>query len=164
MHLRKLQIKDAPLMLEWMHDPDCVANLQANFSSKTLQDCEAFICVAQEDKHNLHLAIADADDTYMGTVSLKHIDETEKHAEFAISMRKCAMGKGFAQYGMRSIINLGIDELGLNHVYWCVRESNKRAVRFYDKNGYRRVTASAICALGYTLDQMENYIWYAEYK
>ena len=70
MKLRKLCHRDAPLMLEWMHDPDCVENLQANFASKTLEDCERFVAYAQEPGEDLHLAIVDENDTYMGTVSL----------------------------------------------------------------------------------------------
>ena len=45
MNLRKLELKDAPLMLEWMHDPDVVQNMQADFAHKTLSDCENFIRV-----------------------------------------------------------------------------------------------------------------------
>lgn len=46
MNLRKLELKDAPLMLEWMHDPDVVQNMQADFAHKTLSDCENFIRVS----------------------------------------------------------------------------------------------------------------------
>ena len=34
MKLRQLNLTDAPLMLEWMHDPSVVENLQANFAAK----------------------------------------------------------------------------------------------------------------------------------
>lgn len=162
MELRKLRIADAPLMLEWMHDPDCVENLQANFASKTLADCENFIASTWEDKNNLHLAIADGQDTYMGTVSLKYIDREKGNAEFAIAIRSCAMGKGYSRDGMRRIIDMGLQELGLREVYWCVSPVNKRAVRFYDKNGYRRIDASQVTAEGYTPEQIWSYIWYAE--
>ena len=36
MKLRKLDVKDAPFMLEWMHSADVVKNLQADFASKTI--------------------------------------------------------------------------------------------------------------------------------
>ena len=158
MQLRKLKMEDAPLMLEWMHDPDCVENLQANFASKTLEDCQRFVDYAQNPGEDLHLAIVDENDTYMGTVSLKHIHDGR--AEFAIAIRACAMGKGFSAWGMRAIIDKGLQEMGLDEVYWCVSPVNKRAVRFYDKNGYTRV--QNIAAPGYTPEQIEAYIWYAE--
>ena len=43
MKLRKLEEKDAPLMLEWMHDDSVVHNLATDFSKKTLDDCKKFI-------------------------------------------------------------------------------------------------------------------------
>ena len=38
MHLRRLELKDAPLMLEWMHDTSVVGLLRTNFASKTIED------------------------------------------------------------------------------------------------------------------------------
>ena len=129
MKLRALVQKDAPLMLEWMHDPGVVENLQANFAAKTLADCEAFIRSCSDTSENLHMAIVDESDEYMGTVSLKHIRQDRKDAEFAITIRACAMGKGVSAFGMREIIQIGLEEMGLNTVYWCVSPDNKRAVR-----------------------------------
>ena len=36
MRLRKLQLKDAPLMLEWMHDESVVHDLHTDFASKSI--------------------------------------------------------------------------------------------------------------------------------
>lgn len=159
MRLRKLEKKDASLMLEWMHDPSVVENMYTDFISKTIEDCEAFIQQAEQVCHNLHLAIADEKDNYMGTVSLKHI--VGASAEFAITVRKSAMGKGYAKYGMEEIIRIGFRELRLQQIYWCVNPENKRAVRFYDKNGYQRICASLLKIMGtYSPDQIEDFIWY----
>ncbi|MCI9220685.1 MAG: GNAT family N-acetyltransferase [Lachnospiraceae bacterium] len=157
MKLRKLKRKDAPLMLEWMHDPVVVGNLQTDFASKTMEDCETFIETSQSDKENIQLAIVDDSDEYMGTVSLKHI--TASDAEFAIAVRKSAMGKGYSQYGMKEIIRYGFDNLELESIYWCVSPENKRALCFYDKNGYERMK-SLKARGGYSPEQTRHYIWY----
>lgn len=95
MKLRKLHLKDAPLMLEWMHDESIIAGLQREkFIDKNLQDCESFINDSLSNKSNLHMAIVDDEDIYMGNVSLKNITDTV--AEFAITVRSKAQGKGFA--------------------------------------------------------------------
>ena len=150
-------------MLEWMHNADVVQNLQANFASKTLSDCQNFICACQDASENLHMAIVDDADEYMGTVSLKHI-RPGVDGEFAITIRACAMGKGLSAFGMQEIIALGLSQLGLQKVYWCVSPENKRAVRFYDKNGYPRVDVKTLQPVGYTQQQLEGYIWYAVEK
>ncbi|MBR0456975.1 MAG: GNAT family N-acetyltransferase [Firmicutes bacterium] len=134
MYLRKLELKDAPLMLEWMHDKSVTQNLRSDFSSKSMEDAESFILWSLEDKNNLNLAIASDEDEYMGTVSLKNIEDGS--AEFAITVRAGAMGRGYSWFGMESIIEKAFDEMGLESVYWCVSRNNERAVRFYDKHNF----------------------------
>lgn len=161
MQLRRLQQKDAKRMLEWMHDESVVRYLSANFATKKLEDCEKFIAASLNDGCNLNLAVVDEMDNYMGTVSLKHIDKQEKTAEFAITIRKSAMGKGYSSYGMKEILRIGLEELGLEKIVWCVSRENERAVRFYDKNGYKRTThIPTKCKEYYTEEQLQNFIWY----
>lgn len=159
MKLRKLQIKDAPLMLEWMHDQSVTEYMQTNFASKSLEDCEDFIKKAQNISENIHLAIVDDNDSYMGTVSLKNI--RDGYAEFAITIRKVAMGKGYSKFGMHEIIRVGFEVLNLQTIYWCVSLNNIRAIHFYDKNGYKRVDYTSRMVGHYTKEQIDQYYWYA---
>lgn len=135
MRLRELVEEDAPLMLEWMHDSDVIAGLPTDFASKTKDDCLAFINSAEKPQE-LHLAIASEENEYMGTVSLKHIDRESGNAEFAIVVRKAAMGRGYSWYSMVSILDMAFEQLNLQSVYWCVSTDNRRACRFYDKHGF----------------------------
>lgn len=161
MKLRKLELKDAPLMLKWMHDESVVRYLQADFQSKTEEDCKKFISDSWNDKENLHLAIVDDRDIYQGTVSLKFI--TDSSAEFAITIRSSAMGKGISHTAMEQMIEIGFNKLHLSEIYWCVAPENTRAVRFYDKNGYQRIDSPTNFAGGrYTATQISSYIWYQE--
>lgn len=146
-------------MLEWMHDEEVIKNLQTNFSSKNLSDCEQFIIKSVDAQNNLHLAIVDFDDVYMGTVSLKNIKNGT--AEFAITVRSTAMGKGYSQYAMDRIIHIGLEKMGLSSIFWCVSPENKRAIRFYDKNGYQQVEMKDKDIEGYSKEQIKYYLWYA---
>lgn len=161
MYLRKLELKDAPLMLQWMHDRDVTANLRTDFASKTLQDAERFIRSSWEDNENHSLAIASDEDEYMGTVSLKHMEGGT--AEFAITVRAEAMGKGYSWFGMESIIRKAFDELGLDCVYWCVSRDNHRAVRFYDKHNFPEAAAMPQRVLD-RYAGVENLKWYSVRK
>lgn len=161
MRLRKLIESDAPLMLEWMQDSSVVEKLNTDFSKKTLLDCINFIKRSKDEKINVHRAIVDDENTYMGTVSLKNINEITKCAEFAITVRKSAMGKGYSSFGMSEILNYAFFQLGLNFVYWCVAFDNERAIRFYDKNGYRRVLNDDVKRYAdYSVDFIEKHLWY----
>ena len=161
MKLRKLQLKDAKWMLEWMHDEQVVRYLNADFASKTMEDCERFIQNSEHSEQDLHLAIADEQDEYMGTVSLKHIDRESGMAEFAITIRSEAMGKGISAFGMKEMLRIGFEKLHLKQIIWCVSKDNERAVRFYDKQKFSRVTDIPQMYKNYYSEQMlDTFIWY----
>ena len=162
MKLRKLELRDAPLMLEWMHDERVIHDLQTDFSKKTIQDAENFIKASWNDNENINLAIVCDLDEYMGTVSLKHVQNGS--AEFAIIIRTSVMGHGYSKYGMESILKMGFEDMNLQLIYWCVDPVNKRAIRFYDKNGYKKTSPDQIQSRGvrlrYSKEQIERYTWY----
>ena len=108
--------------------------LRTNFASKTIEDCEQFIKNSLDDSKDLHLAIASDEDEYMGTVSLRDIENGS--AEFAITVRTKAMSRGYSWFGMEAILKKAFEELNLDCVYWCVSRKNTRAVRFYDKHNF----------------------------
>lgn len=163
MRLRNLELKDAPLMLEWMHDPNVVEKLRGHFLEKTIEDCEVFIKAAGNKEHDIHLAIVTDEDEYMGTVSLKNIDRDNNSAEFAITVRKSAMGRGYSWWGMEEIIRLAFCRYALECVYWCVSRNNERAVRFYDKHNFHEtVDISPVILDRY--EGMENLKWYSVLK
>ena len=91
--LRKLEKKDAPLMIEWMHDQDVNCNFRADFAHMTLEQSQNFV-EHSFDEESQNFAFVDENDEYMGTISLKHISETDKNAEYAVVTRKCAQGTG----------------------------------------------------------------------
>ena len=108
MYLRKLQLKDAPLMLAWMHDRKVTGHLRADFASKTLEDAERFIeeslaegknadacgdanarSLEDEGKEraqrDIHLAIASDEDEYMGMLCASSV--------LGISVKNRRLGK-----------------------------------------------------------------------
>lgn len=148
-------------MLAWMHDKRVTKDLHSNFASKTIKDCEAFIRNSWADKENLNLSITSDADEYMGTVSLKHIEDGS--AEFAITVRAESMGHGYSWFGMESIIEKAFNELELESVYWCVSRNNARAVRFYDKHNFHEALDIPQKVLK-RYEDVENLKWYSVLK
>ncbi len=161
MYLRRLELKDAPLMLAWMHDKVVTQKLRTDFSKKTIVDAENFIISSWDDKLNVNLAIASDEDEYMGTVSLKHIEDGS--AEFAITVRSEAMSRGYSWYGMEAILDKAFNEYFLESVYWCVSRENTRAVRFYDKHNFHEALDIPQKALD-RYEGIENLKWYSILK
>jgi RimJ/RimL family protein N-acetyltransferase len=123
-------------MYEWMTDETVTENLHGDYSEKKIEDALKFIeeseCLSEEK----HYAIANDEDEYMGTASLRHIDRENGLAEFAVVVRRDAMGKGYAWHGMVETLNKAFDEMGLERLYWRVKSDNKRAMRFFTKHGF----------------------------
>lgn len=165
MELRNLQMKDAPFMLEWMHDPSVTAYLAKDFKSMKLENCESFIAFANGTDSDVHLAVVNDEDEYMGTVSLKALDPEEGTAEFAITMRACAQGKGFARFAIREILRRGFQTYHLRNIYWDVRKDNAHAVRFYDHLGPFRASDEKLAAhyfekMGIAAEVQNQYLCY----
>lgn len=163
MLIRKLELKDAELMLEWMHSEDVVAMLAQNFEDKTIEDCRKFIMNANKDEDSdIHRAICNAQGEYLGTVSLKHIDRRNKNAEYAISMRSMAIGTGASTYGTIEILKYAFDIIKLEKVYLNVTTENVRAKKFYQKIGFQyEGTAKKHILINGKLCDLE---WYAFYR
>ena len=155
-HLRSLESKDAPGMLEWMTDPKITRFFRFDASRVTEESCLAFIAGASQQENCRHWAIADEHDTYLGTISLKEI--TASDAEYAISTRSCAHGTGAAMEATRQVLSIAFEELGLSRVYLNVLADNGRANAFYIKAGFRfsHAEKDAVAIRG----EMKDLNWY----
>lgn len=161
MYLRKLKEKDAEPMLEWMHDQDVVENMAADFMHMTIEDCLQFIEKSNEDESiTLNRAICTDQDEYLGTVSLKNISKSDKNAEYAIILRKSAMGNGAARFATMEILKIAFGVLDLHKVYLYVRSGNIRAQKFYNKIGFRNEGTFIDHVINKNGDY-ENLIWLA---
>lgn len=154
-------MKDSSRMLEWMHDEHTTKFLGKNFQIYTLSNCENFICNSKNSKNDCHLAVVNEDDEYMGTVSLKHMQKGT--AEFAIVIHPSAYGRGYGSYAIKSIIAYGFETLKLRKIYWNVMKENKRAIQFYERNGYKQVEYNRIDEIrGGTpsMEEINSFLWY----
>ncbi len=136
MQLRCLAEKDIPYMLEWMHDEDISKQFKKDMASMNEKAVRTYIQTCKKDEKSVHFAVVDERDEYLGTVSLKNIDMEDKNAEYAISMRRKAMGSGAAFFATEQIVEYGFKKLGLERIYLNVLSENKRAIRFYEKFGF----------------------------
>lgn len=135
--LRPLEPRDSTRMLEWMRDPEVTKYLQIGGPDTSKDSVDMFIRSSGDERTNLHRAVVDSTGEYLGTISLKHIDREKKEAEYAISMHSSAMGTGAAAAASRLLLELAFRQLGLQRVYLNVLQANQRAVRFYEKFGFR---------------------------
>lgn len=159
MRLRQLHKKDAPLILEWMKDPDINCYFRFDPETISIESIVDFIEQAMNSQTDRHYALVDDNDTYLGTVSLKNIDIFSNNAEYAISLRKSVIGTGAALFGTTELLIIAFDELKLHKVYLNVLSDNFRAIMFYEKMGF--VFEGEFVDHLFVRNQYRNLKWYA---
>lgn len=151
-YLRPLEKKDSKRMLEWMRNEDVTRYLNIGGKNTKIEDAQSFIISAADESINLHRAIVDENDTYLGTVSLKNIDYEKKIAEYAISLHMDAIGTGVAAKATKKIWEIA-KNIGLKKIILCVNKDNIRAISFYKKCGYHQYQ-------GESYSNKKNLIWF----
>lgn len=114
-YLRELKEKDGKYMLELMHD----TKIQTGFLKhmlKTLEDAVSFgknskIPSSLSDHDNLHYAIVNNQDEYLGTISLKDINILNRTAEYVIVIRPSFQNIGIAYSATLLLLNKAFTEL-----------------------------------------------------
>ena len=137
--IRNLKIEDADTMLEWMHDDNVTKYLKADFAKLDKERVINFINDFKDadiKKGELHYAICDKENSYIGTVSLKNIDMENKNAEYAIVTCSKAHGKGYAKQATFEILKIAFEKLGLEKVYLYAATDNTPANAFYTKMNF----------------------------
>ncbi len=136
--LRELREKDAIYMLEWMHDPQIQKCFQKNMFAITIDEAKNFCNNSKLNMNtSVHLAVVDELDEYLGTVSLKKIDLINLTAEYAIVIRTKVHGSGVAYEATRLILEKAFAEIKLHCVYLYVFSNNTRAIKFYERFGFK---------------------------
>lgn len=140
--LRELEKKDALLMLEWMHDPEIQKGFKKNMLGMTLEKAEKFCCSSKIphqiiDGESIHFAIVNLKDEYLGTISLKDINLSDRTAEYAITTRRCAHGRGYAKKATGLLLKKAFKDYGLHRVYLNVFSDNIAAIKLYEKSGFK---------------------------
>src|SRR5262249_43562402 len=101
---------------------------------------EAFVARIQDDKNNVVLSIVlRRDDRVIGNTALHGIHSRNQHAGFGIMIGdKDEWGKGYGTDATKLIVRSGFDTLNLHRIWLHVYEDNERAIRSYEKVGFRR--------------------------
>ena len=77
---------------------------------------------------------------FLGTASLFDISKQNRHAEFGIAIHNPEnLGKGYGTDATMVILWIGFHVLGLNNVYLYALSNNNRAIRAYEKAGFKKI-------------------------
>lgn len=139
--LRALEPNDAKVLSKIVNNWE-VRKFLAQFLPFTEEDELAFINFARERmkaQTDFIFGIEHKTDKLLiGTISLNKVDWKNRHAELGIAIwNPNYWNKGIGTDAINVLLKYAFDELGLHKVYLRVFEFNKRAIRCYEKIGFK---------------------------
>lgn len=94
---------------------------------------ETMVCTGKV----VQFVIYDKEGRGVGSVFLRDIDYTHKHAEYGIFIGEDeAQGKGYGTEAARLMIQYGFEDLGLHKIMLRAFANNIRAIKSYEKAGF----------------------------
>ena len=130
--LRGISKQDAPLIYEWVNRED-LRDLAGTLYPISEYEHEKWMQSVTLDNRQKLFAVYHADKC-VGTIGLKNIDQINRNAELYISLGKNIPGGGTD--AVDTLVNFCFQHLNLHRIYLHVFESNKRAIRCYEKAGF----------------------------
>ncbi|MCR4430604.1 MAG: GNAT family N-acetyltransferase [Tepidanaerobacteraceae bacterium] len=135
-NLRKVGVDDFEKIIKW-HQNKILIYLAGNRLPKNKEECKDRYL-----KNNLlHyiLAIEDKSGNFVGEIEINHIQWKEKIAElFMYIGEENLWGKGYGTEALSMFIDYIFKVMGFKTIYLRVYKSNKRAIRCYEKCGFKK--------------------------
>ncbi len=137
-YLRPLEMSDLERCLRWINDPEVTRTLAMHRPWSELRERE-WLERLYRDERDIPLAIVlKEDDRHIGNVGLHQLNWKDRHAMLGIMIgEKDEWGKGYGTEAVELMLRYGFERLNLHRIYLYVHEHNPRAIRCYEKAGFR---------------------------
>lgn len=138
--LRPLRRADAPLLYEWITHRELVI-LNAPYHPVSDVDHAAWVESMLTKRTDMVIFVIEelASNKAIGTCQLLNINWRHRSAELQIRIGDEAFrSKGHGTEAVKLLCHFGFADLNLHRIYLHVFETNKRAIRAYEKAGFLR--------------------------
>ena len=140
LYLRPAERADLPVFVGWFADAETTRNLavRAPFSLAMEEKWFGQVVEGQGKSHYHFVICVLPDGRPIGTADLRNIDLENGRAEFGISIgEKDEWNKGYGTEALGAICDFGFGALRLERISLEVYQDNARAIRSYEKAGFR---------------------------
>lgn len=143
--LRRIERDDLPRLVAWMNDPAVRENLHVTYPLSLAHETEWFEATLKQEPAAQPFvieapALSGGIDEWVpiGTTAFHAVSWRTRAAEFGIVLGDRSLwGKGYGTDAARTLMRWAFGELNLNRVWLRVFEDNVRAIRSYEKLGFR---------------------------
>jgi len=139
LYLRPLELGDLEACLRWINDPEVTRTLALYRPLNSLREREWLERLYKDDRDIVLAIILKESDKHIGNVGLHRIDWKDRRAELGILIgEREEWGKGYGAEAIELMLDYAFTKLNLHRVFLRVYANNPRAIRCYEKIGFRR--------------------------
>lgn len=140
LRLRAIERADIPTFVRWFNDPE-VRRYLARYEPMSIAQEEKWFeeHLGKKDEFLFGIEALVADNwVLIGDIGLHRIDWKNRSATFGIVIgEKAYWDQGFGTEATRTMLRFAFEELNLHRVELHVLDFNPRAIRCYEKAGFR---------------------------
>lgn len=136
--LRPFEQRHIENSARWVNDPE-IARMVDRARPVTREDEQAWYKRALEDPNQVLFAIEMVqEERHVGNCGLQGIDGRVRKGELWLYLGdKGVWGRGIGQEATRLLVRYGFQCLNLNRIWLCCPEYNDRALRLYQRCGFK---------------------------
>jgi len=138
-YLRPIEPEDLPFIRQWANDPD-VRRLTGEALPMSKAGADEFLERVRQDKERVwFVVVLKENDRVIGEAGLLRMFHPWRNTDLSIIIGdKGAWGKGYGTEAILLLLDYAFGYLGFHRVSVGVVGFNERALRFYEKVGFKR--------------------------
>lgn len=135
--LRAIEREDIPTFVKWFNDPEVRHYLEMYLPMSKAAEEEWFEAHLKDDSSRI-FAIETEEGVHIGNVGLHQLDWKNRNAFLGIVIgEKEYWGRGYGSDAIIALLDFAFNEMNLHRVHLSTYDFNQRAIRCYEKCGFR---------------------------
>ena len=136
LYLSPMNVEDAETYVKWLNDRSVSDNLGATSSVGTVPNEIEYIKNKKGNDYDFSIVLND--DTLIGNISLMNVNLVSRKATLGIFIGdEENRSKGYGTEAMKILVEYGFNILGLHNIDLNVFSFNERAIKAYEKVGFK---------------------------
>ncbi|MED1797459.1 GNAT family N-acetyltransferase [Brevibacillus porteri] len=140
-YLRKMTGEDVDVYHTWRNDVEVMRTTSPSMDVYTWDDTSGFVnqVILQASSSKSYMIVDSHTNRPIGITSLIQIDLKNRNAECIIDIgEKEFWGKGYAREALKLLLDYAFLEMNLHRVSLRVFSFNEKAIKLYDKLGFKQ--------------------------
>jgi UDP-4-amino-4,6-dideoxy-N-acetyl-beta-L-altrosamine N-acetyltransferase len=138
-YLRPLEMEDIDSFILWLNDEEIRQYLQRTSPLNWNREKEFVEKLYRDDREIILGMVLKENNRLIGNIGLHKISVPYRQAELGIFIGdKSCWSKGYGTEALNIMLGYGFDQLNLHRIHLTVLSFNARAIRAYEKVGFRQ--------------------------